>query len=175
MQLLHTTDWGRLDDLIMDTPPGTGEIPRALAARAHYSGCVVVTTPSDLAVAGRGRRKGRVDAAQVWKYTAVDPMIQHERAIKFVVENMATFASDCGKIYRPFGDGPVNEVLAVVDDASVSAVALPISKADKAALGPSLDPLLDRLPADATVELPQLNWHEKPHWPDKGVFCRPRT
>ena len=50
------------------------------------------------------------------------------------VENMATFASDCGKIYRPFGDGSVNEVLAVVDDANVRAVALPISKADKAAL-----------------------------------------
>ena len=88
-----------------------------------------------------------------------------------VVENMATFASDCGKIYRPFGDGSVNEVLAVVDDANVRAVALPISKADKAALGPSLDPLLDRLPADATVELPQLNWHEKPHWPDKLFFA----
>ena len=33
VQLLHTTDWGRLDDLIVDAPPGTGEIPRALAAR----------------------------------------------------------------------------------------------------------------------------------------------
>ena len=87
------------------------------------------------------------------------------------VENMATFASDCGKIYRPFGDGSVNEVLAVVDDANVRAVALPISKADKAALGPSLDPLLDRLPADSTIELPQLNWHEKPHWPDKLFFA----
>ena len=51
VQLLHTTDWGHLDDLIIDTPPGTGEIPRALAARAHYAGCVVVTTPSELAVA----------------------------------------------------------------------------------------------------------------------------
>ena len=82
---------------------------------------------------------------------------------------MATFASDCGKIYRPFGDGWVSEVLAVVADA-VRAVALP-TKADKAALSPSLDPLLDRLPADATVELPQLNWHEKPHWPDKLFFA----
>ena len=45
------------------------------------------------------------------------------------------------------------------------------TKEDKAALGPSLDPLLDRLPADSTTELPQLNWHEKPHWPDKLFFA----
>ena len=157
VQLLHTTDWGRLDDLIIDTPPGTGEIPRALAARAHYSGCVVVTTPSELAVADVVR--------------GVSMLRKFNIPILGVVENMATFASDCGKIYRPFGDGSVNEVLAVVDDPSVRAVALPISKEDKAALGPSLDPLLDRLPADATVELPQLDWHEKPHWPDKLFFA----
>ena len=51
VQLLHTTAWGDLDYLVVDTPPGTGEIPRALAARARFSGAVVVTTPSPLAFA----------------------------------------------------------------------------------------------------------------------------
>lgn len=49
VQLLHTTAWGELDYLVIDQPPGTGEIPRALAARAHLAGAVVVSTPSTLA------------------------------------------------------------------------------------------------------------------------------
>ena len=49
---------------------------------------------------------------------------------------MATFASDCGKIYRPFGDGSVNEVLAVVDDANVRAVALPNFEGGQGRAGP---------------------------------------
>jgi Mrp family chromosome partitioning ATPase len=36
VQLLHTTVWGELDYLIVDTPPGTGEIPMALAARGGF-------------------------------------------------------------------------------------------------------------------------------------------
>ena len=40
VQLLHTTAWGELDYLVIDTPPGTGEVPRALAARGHLAGAV---------------------------------------------------------------------------------------------------------------------------------------
>lgn len=157
VQLLHTTNWGALDDLIVDTPPGTGEIPRALAARAHYAGCIVVTTPSDLAVADVVR--------------GVSMLRKFEVPILGVVENMATFTSDCGKVYRPFGAGSVAQVLKVVDDPSVVDVALPISKEDKALLGPALDPLVDRLPSSNVVELPQLNWHERPSWKDKLFFA----
>ena len=88
-----------------------------------------------------------------------------------VVENMATFTSDCGKIYRPFGAGSVAQVLNVVDDPSVVDVALPISKDDRALLGPALDPLVNQLPPSKVVELPQLTWHERPHWGDKLFFA----
>jgi Mrp family chromosome partitioning ATPase len=49
-QLLHTTQWGDLDYLIVDSPPGTGAIPVAIAKTVPLAGAVVVTTPSQLAV-----------------------------------------------------------------------------------------------------------------------------
>ncbi|EGB05289.1 hypothetical protein AURANDRAFT_5053, partial [Aureococcus anophagefferens] len=91
VQLLHTTAWGDLDYLVVDTPPGTGEIPRALAARARFSGAVVVTTPSPLAIADVVR--------------GVAMLAKFDVPILGVVENMATFTSDCGKVYHPFGRG----------------------------------------------------------------------
>ena len=89
--------------VIGPTPPGTGEIPRALAARAHYSGCMVVTTPSDLAVADVVR--------------GVSMLRKFDVPILGVVENMATgdtipiaqfFATDVHTKYAAypfFGEG----------------------------------------------------------------------
>lgn len=83
VQLLHTTAWGELDYLIVDTPPGTGQIPRALAARGHLSGALVVTTPSVLSVADVVRGVSMLDRFGV--------------PILAVVENMSKFTSTCGR------------------------------------------------------------------------------
>ena len=56
-QLLHTTEWGDLDFLIVDSPPGTGDVPRALATRVPLHGALVVTTPSRLATTLTARRR----------------------------------------------------------------------------------------------------------------------
>lgn len=49
-QFLHDVDWGELDCLIVDLPPGTGDAQLSLAQRAPVDGVVIVTTPSDVAL-----------------------------------------------------------------------------------------------------------------------------
>lgn len=49
-QLLYNVAWGELDYLIIDLPPGTGDIQLSLAQKAHLSGVIIVTTPQNLAV-----------------------------------------------------------------------------------------------------------------------------
>ncbi len=55
-QLLMQTNWGELDYLIVDMPPGTGDIQLTLAQRVPVSGAVIITTPQDIALADA--RKG---------------------------------------------------------------------------------------------------------------------
>jgi ATP-binding protein involved in chromosome partitioning len=55
-QLLTDTEWGTLDYLVVDMPPGTGDIQLTLAQRVPVSGAIIVTTPQDIALADA--RKG---------------------------------------------------------------------------------------------------------------------
>ena len=50
MQLLKATNWGELDVLLIDMPPGTGDIQLSLAQQAKIDGAVIVSTPQDLAL-----------------------------------------------------------------------------------------------------------------------------
>ena len=101
IQLLHTTAWGDIDFLVVDTPPGTGKIPRALLARAHLSAALVVTTPSTLATADVVR--------------GVDMLNRFGVPVLAIVENMSSFTCDgCGKEHFPFGRGHVEEVIASI-------------------------------------------------------------
>jgi len=49
-QFLHGTKWGELDYLVIDLPPGTGDVPLSLVQMAPVAGAIVVTTPQDLAL-----------------------------------------------------------------------------------------------------------------------------
>lgn len=79
-QLIFDTDWGEIDYLILDMPPGTGDLHLTLVQRLPVTGVVVVTTPQDVALADA--RKG----AQMFKAPQINvPLLG-------IVENMAFFS-----------------------------------------------------------------------------------
>lgn len=91
-QLLSDTDWGELDYLVIDLPPGTGDIQLTLAQRVPVSGAVVVTTPQDIALLDA--RKG----LKMFEKVSVK--------VLGVVENMSTHVcAKCGHEEFIFGSG----------------------------------------------------------------------
>jgi ATP-binding protein involved in chromosome partitioning len=91
-QMLHNTKWGELDYLIVDLPPGTGDIQLTLAQKVPLSGAVIVTTPQDIALLDA--RKG----LKMFEKVSV-PVLG-------VVENMSMHVcSQCGHAEPIFGEG----------------------------------------------------------------------
>ena len=91
-QLLGETQWGGLDYLVVDMPPGTGDIQLTLAQRVPVAGAVIVTTPQDIALADA--RKG----LKMFEKVSV-PVLG-------IVENMSVhICSNCGHSEHIFGAG----------------------------------------------------------------------
>ncbi|MHB8912832.1 MAG: P-loop NTPase, partial [Lysobacter sp.] len=91
-QLLNDTRWGDLDYLIVDLPPGTGDIQLTLAQKIPVAGAVIVTTPQDVAT---------LDARKALKMFE-----KVEVTVLGVVENMAVHVcSNCGHAEHLFGEG----------------------------------------------------------------------
>ena len=91
-QLLRDTAWGELDYLIIDMPPGTGDIALTLSQLLPLTGAVVVCTPQDVAL---------LDAVK-----AIAMFRKVNIPVLGVVENMSYFiCPDCGKRYDIFGHG----------------------------------------------------------------------
>jgi len=91
-QLLRQTNWRDLDYLIVDLPPGTGDIQLTLSQRVPMTGAVVVTTPQDIALLDA--KKG----IKMFEKVGVP--------ILGIVENMAVhICSQCGHAEHIFGEG----------------------------------------------------------------------
>ena len=91
-QLLRQTNWKDLDYLIVDMPPGTGDIQLTLSQRVPMTGAVIVTTPQDIALLDA--RKG----VAMFEKVGVP--------ILGVVENMAVHVcTQCGHVEHIFGEG----------------------------------------------------------------------
>ncbi len=90
-QLALQTDWGELDYLIVDLPPGTGDVPLTLAQLLPLTGAVVVCTPQKVAQDDARR------AVRMFQQLGV-PVLG-------IVENMSYFIGDDGKTYDIFGRG----------------------------------------------------------------------
>ena len=64
-QLLREVDWGELDCLVIDMPPGTGDVQLTMAQNAPLSGAVIVSTPQDLALLDARRGIGMFDKVNI--------------------------------------------------------------------------------------------------------------
>ena len=101
-QFLRDTEWGDLDYLIIDMPPGTGDIALTLSQLLPLSGAVVVCTPQDLAL---------LDATK-----AIAMFRKVSIPLLGMVENMSYFLSpDNGKRYDIFGSGGAKRKAAELD------------------------------------------------------------
>jgi ATP-binding protein involved in chromosome partitioning len=91
-QLLTETRWGELDYLVLDLPPGTGDIQLTMAQKIPVAGAIVVTTPQDVAT---------LDARKALKMFE-----KVEVPVLGLVENMAVHVcTNCGHAEHIFGDG----------------------------------------------------------------------
>ena len=91
-QLLTQTIWNQLDYLVIDMPPGTGDIQLTLAQKVPVTGSVVITTPQDLAL---------IDAKK-----GIEMFRKVDIPVLGVIENMAVhICSNCGHSEHLFGEG----------------------------------------------------------------------
>ncbi len=95
-QLITQVEWGRLDVLIVDLPPGTGDIQLTLCQRTHLTGAIVVSTPQDVAL---------LDARK-----ALDMFVKLKTPVLGLIENMSTYVCpNCGHEAHIFGHGGVKD------------------------------------------------------------------
>ena len=91
-QLTEDVEWGHLDYLVVDLPPGTGDTQLTMLQTMPVTGAVIVTTPQDVAL--DDARKG------------LQMFARHDTVVLGIVENMATFVCpDCGADHDIFGAG----------------------------------------------------------------------
>lgn len=90
-QFLRQVAWGELDFLVLDLPPGTGDIQLTIVQTVAVDGAIIVTTPQEVAL---------IDARK-----AVAMFAKVQVPILGIVENMAWFECDHGQRYYLFGNG----------------------------------------------------------------------
>lgn len=120
-QFYTDVDWGEIDYLLIDMPPGTSDIPLTVFQSLNIDGAIAVTTPQDLV--------GMV----VEKSLNMAKMMGKE--ILGIVENMSYFkAKDTGNIYKIFGEGKIDEI----------AEKFKIDTVAKLAINPEITSLIDQ-------------------------------
>ena len=101
-QLWEDVEWGALDYMVVDLPPGTGDTQLTLLQSVPVTGAVIVTTPQGVAI--DDARKG------------LEMFGEHETPVLGVVENMSAFrCPDCGSKHAIFGEGGGEAFAADVD------------------------------------------------------------
>jgi ATP-binding protein involved in chromosome partitioning len=94
-QFFFETDWGELDYLLIDLPPGTGDVQLSMVQNLEVDGAIIISTPQDMAL---------LDARKALHM--FDKMDLH---VIGMVENMSSFLCDgCGKEHYLYGTGGVN-------------------------------------------------------------------
>lgn len=110
---LMEADWGETEVLLVDLPPGTGDVQLTMLQKFRPTGAVIVTTPQDLALIDATR------ALNLFKQAGV-PIVG-------VVENMAGYACPhCGEVSDPFGSGGAEAAARSLGEAFLGRVPLAI-------------------------------------------------
>ena len=113
LQMVEKADWGALDVLVIDLPPGTGDIQLTMAQKLKPDGAVIVSTPQDLAL---------IDARR-----AVAMFGEVGVPVLGVIENMSSFACPkCGHVSHPFGNGGAEAEAAAMGVAFLGRIPLDI-------------------------------------------------
>ena len=93
-QMLNQVEWGELDALLVDLPPGTGDVQLSLCQKAPVTGAIIVSTPQDVAL---------IDARR-----AIDMFDKLKTPVLGLVENMSSYVCpNCGHEAHLFGHGGV--------------------------------------------------------------------
>lgn len=101
-QMLGQVAWGDLDVLIVDLPPGTGDVQLTLCQKSELTGAIVVSTPQDVAL---------IDARK-----AIDMFATLKTPVLGMIENMSQFTCpNCGSTYDIFGAGGVQKEAEALD------------------------------------------------------------
>ncbi|MGB0359475.1 MAG: iron-sulfur cluster carrier protein ApbC [Litorivicinaceae bacterium] len=121
-QMLRQTNWGNLDYLVIDLPPGTGDIQLTLSQQVPVNGAVVVTTPQDIAL---------LDARR-----GIEMFRRVEVPVLGVIENMSLHrCSKCGHTEHLFGEGGGDRIAAEYDTELLGALPLDLSIREQTDIG----------------------------------------
>ena len=110
IQMLNDVEWPELDILVLDMPPGTGDIQLTMAQRIPVSGALIVSTPSALALADVKRAIGMFEKVDI-------PVLG-------VIENMAYMQAPNGSKLFPFGEAGGAQMTAATGLACLASLAL---------------------------------------------------
>jgi ATP-binding protein involved in chromosome partitioning len=156
-QFLRDTEWGNVDYLIIDLPPGTGDVALSLSQLLPLTGAVIVCTPQDLALLDATR------AIAMFRKVKID--------VLGLVENMSHFlCPDCGSRHDIFGSGGAKRKAAELGVPFLGEVPLNIEirvAGDRGRVASSFDdpsskPYLEALPYNLVKTLARRRRHEPP-------------
>jgi ATP-binding protein involved in chromosome partitioning len=121
-QMLNEVEWGGLDVLVVDMPPGTGDAQLTMAQQVPLAGAIIVSTPQDLAL---------IDARK-----GLNMFRRTEVPVLGIVENMSTFiCPHCGEASHIFGHGGAESEAARVGVPFLGAVPLDMEVREKSDAG----------------------------------------
>ena len=121
-QLLKDVDWGNLDILIVDMPPGTGDAQLTLSQRVKLSGAIIISTPQDIAL---------IDAKK-----GLNMFRKVEVPIIGIIENMSFFeCPNCNKKEDIFGNGGAKKIAEELDVTFLGEIPLDLEIRKKSDLG----------------------------------------
>ncbi|MGE0594921.1 MAG: Mrp/NBP35 family ATP-binding protein [Hyphomonadaceae bacterium] len=134
-QMLDDVQWGALDILLLDLPPGTGDVQLTLVQRTPLAGAIIVSTPQELALADVRRGIAMFDKTHA--------------PILGVIENMAYFEDSAGKRTHIFGEGGAKRTAAQAGAPFLGEIPIDVALRESADAG---RPLVAAAPDSATAQ-----------------------